>query len=106
MGPDVRRPAKLLAWMLTVLVLGAGAWVGSRLLVKVATSRGECWFDSGCVSGMDCVWSWGLVEGRGGGIETGLGRSCEHLCEMDRDCPPGSRCLIVLDGPGSTCQKM
>jgi hypothetical protein len=106
MGPAVRRLAKFLVLTLAALVLGAGALVGSRLLVKVATSRGECWFDSGCASGMDCVWWWGLVEERGGRVAGGLGRTCEHLCEMDSDCPQGSTCLLVLDGPGLTCQKM
>jgi hypothetical protein len=108
MEPAVRRLARFLAWTLAVLVLGVGVWVGNRLLVKVATSQGECWFDDGCASGMDCVWWWGLGEGRGGRIEMGMVRSCEHLCDWgnwDNDCPPGTTCVIVLDGPGSTCQK-
>ncbi len=75
------RPATLLAWALAALVMGGrlgreplaheGRHLARRVLVR-----------GGCASGMDCVWSWGMVEGRGGRSEMGLGRSREHLCEM------------------------
>ncbi len=106
MGPAVRQLAKVLAWTLTVLVLGVGSWVGNHLLVHVAISEGECWFDVGCASGRDCVWWWGPGMGRDGRLEGQLARTCEQLCDwISDDCPPGYTCVTVLDGPGLTCQK-
>lgn len=57
-----------------------------------------CGVDDSCSTGLTCLTYFGF-----GGQEL---KSCELPCGDDlRECPPGSTCVTISDGPGPVCRQ-
>ena len=65
-------------------------------MIDITLLGSACAPDDSCPSGMQCL----MYSGFGGPLE-----SCEVPCEQDpQDCPDGTICVTISDGPGSVCR--
>ena len=53
-----------------------------------------------CAKGLTCVSYYGIAGARGPQFKT-----CEIKCTADAQCPSGTKCVTVADGPGQVCRK-
>jgi hypothetical protein len=60
----------------------------------------KCGDAGACPAGLECVSYYGIAGASGPQFT-----SCEKKCAADTDCPDGSKCATVADGPGHVCRK-
>ena len=53
-----------------------------------------------CAEGLTCVSYYGIAGARGPQF-----KSCEVRCQTGTECPAGTRCITIADGPGQVCRK-
>lgn len=60
----------------------------------------NCGAGDKCAKGLTCVAYYGIAGARGPQFKT-----CEVKCTADAQCPSGTKCVTVADGPGQVCRK-
>lgn len=60
----------------------------------------NCGANDKCAKGLTCVAYYGIAGARGPQFKT-----CEIKCTADAQCPSGTKCVTVADGPGQVCRK-
>lgn len=63
-----------------------------------AELHGACTDSRDCAGGATCVAYYGIAGPNGPEF-----KSCEIWCRRNEDCPEGTRCTTVADGPGQVC---
>jgi hypothetical protein len=67
---------------------------------KGAPGMGEnCGANDACAKGLTCVSYYGIAGARGPQFKT-----CEIKCKADANCPSGTKCVTIADGPGQVCR--
>lgn len=59
----------------------------------------RCGANDACAKGLTCVAYYGIMGPRGPQF-----KSCEVKCGSTADCPKGTNCMTVSDGPGRVCR--
>lgn len=59
----------------------------------------DCGPGDACGAGLACVKYYGIAGARGPEF-----RSCEVRCTGNADCPKGTGCTTISDGPGRVCR--
>jgi hypothetical protein len=63
-------------------------------------ARGErCGTGDACADGLTCLHYYGIAGTRGPRFS-----SCETPCKSAKECPAGTTCSVVADGPGQVCR--
>jgi hypothetical protein len=60
----------------------------------------NCGPNDACAEGLTCVSYYGIAGPRGPQF-----KSCEIKCQAQTDCPSGTKCVTIADGPGQVCRK-
>ncbi|HEU4614151.1 MAG TPA: hypothetical protein VFS15_18785 [Kofleriaceae bacterium] len=60
----------------------------------------NCGPNDTCAQGLTCVSYYGIAGPRGPQF-----KSCEIKCQAQTDCPAGTKCVTIADGPGQVCRK-
>ena len=60
----------------------------------------NCGANDACAEGLTCVSYYGIAGARGPQF-----KSCEVRCQTGTECPAGTTCITIADGPGQVCRK-
>lgn len=63
---------------------------------KLGTS---CGADGSCADGLSCARYYGIAGPSGPEFS-----SCEVACDTGQECPAGTACVTIADGPGAVCR--
>ena len=58
-----------------------------------------CDASDACAAGLTCEAYYGVEGSAGPKLQT-----CELRCEDDTECPTGTSCVLIVDGPGRVCR--